>query len=142
MGCHFLLQVIFPTQRSNLCLLHWQSDSLTLSHQGLYICNHFAILGLSVRSVTAGREQGCPPETPAFLPHLGLPGQTLRLHAHSNSQSMGRTPPPNTERKVPTRFFLGFWLQKVHDPLSPSSSPGSPATVSDQPQQVAAPSWS
>ena len=30
-GYHFLLQRIFPTQRSNLrllCLLHWQADSL------------------------------------------------------------------------------------------------------------------
>ena len=33
-GCHFLLQGIFPTQRLNpslLCLLHWQADSLLLS---------------------------------------------------------------------------------------------------------------
>ena len=33
MGCHFLLQRIFPTQRSNpclLCLLHWQAGSLPL----------------------------------------------------------------------------------------------------------------
>ena len=32
-GCHFLLQGIFPTQGSNsslLCLLHWQGDSLPL----------------------------------------------------------------------------------------------------------------
>ena len=31
MGCHFLLQGLFPTQGSNLqplCLLHWQADSL------------------------------------------------------------------------------------------------------------------
>ena len=30
-GCHFLLQEIFPTQQLNLyllCLLHWQADSL------------------------------------------------------------------------------------------------------------------
>ena len=33
-GCHFLLQMIFLTQGSNLCLLHWQEDSLLLSHQG------------------------------------------------------------------------------------------------------------
>ena len=33
-GCHFLLQGIFPTQVLNLGLLHWQADSLTLSHQG------------------------------------------------------------------------------------------------------------
>ena len=36
-GCHFLLQRIFLTQRSNpcfLCLLLWQVDSLPLSCQG------------------------------------------------------------------------------------------------------------
>ena len=33
-GCHFLLQGIFPTQGSNLCLLHWQADSLSLGHLG------------------------------------------------------------------------------------------------------------
>ena len=36
-GCHFLLQGIFPTQRSNPRLLHWQADSLqnsSQSHQG------------------------------------------------------------------------------------------------------------
>ena len=32
MGCHSLLQRIFPTQGSNLCFLHWQADSLPLSH--------------------------------------------------------------------------------------------------------------
>ena len=31
-GCHFLLQVIFLTQGLNLHLLHWQVDSLPLSH--------------------------------------------------------------------------------------------------------------
>ena len=29
MGCHFLLQGIFPTQGENPCLLHWQVDSFT-----------------------------------------------------------------------------------------------------------------
>ena len=33
-GCHFLLQGIFPTQESNPHLLHSQTDSLLLSHQG------------------------------------------------------------------------------------------------------------
>ena len=32
--CHILLQGIFPTQGLNLRLLHWQADSLPLSHQG------------------------------------------------------------------------------------------------------------
>ena len=33
-GCHFIPQGIFLTQGSNPCLLHWQADSLPLSHQG------------------------------------------------------------------------------------------------------------
>ena len=33
-GCHFLLQGLFLTQGSNLCLLHWQVDSLPLSQLG------------------------------------------------------------------------------------------------------------
>ena len=32
MGCHFLLQGIFLIQESNPHLLHWQADSLPLSH--------------------------------------------------------------------------------------------------------------
>ena len=32
--CHFLLQGIFLTQEWNLHLLHWQADSLPLSHLG------------------------------------------------------------------------------------------------------------
>ena len=33
-GCHFLLQRIFPTQGLNPCLLHWQADFLPLNHLG------------------------------------------------------------------------------------------------------------
>ena len=33
-GCHFLLQGIFPAQGSNPSLLHWQVGSLPLSYQG------------------------------------------------------------------------------------------------------------
>ena len=33
-GCHFLLQGIFPTQGSNLHLLHWQAGSLPLAPPG------------------------------------------------------------------------------------------------------------
>ena len=39
-GCHFLLQGIFPTQWSNLrllCLLYWQANSLPLHHLGSII---------------------------------------------------------------------------------------------------------
>ena len=33
-GCHFPLQGIFPTWGSNLCLPHWQADSLPPRHLG------------------------------------------------------------------------------------------------------------
>ena len=32
MGCHTLLQGIFPTEGLNLRLLHWQADFLRLHH--------------------------------------------------------------------------------------------------------------
>ena len=39
-SCHFLLKSIFPTQGLNPHLLHWQVDSLPLSHWGspIYVC--------------------------------------------------------------------------------------------------------
>ena len=59
-GCHFLLQGIFPTQGSNpclLCLLHWQASSLLLTppkkpilyiRPVLFSQNHFRIVYLSL----------------------------------------------------------------------------------------------
>ena len=55
-GCHFFLQGIFQTQEPNPDLLHWQVDSLPLSHQGntisLYTCilNHH-IMNLNIHNV-------------------------------------------------------------------------------------------
>jgi len=40
-GCHFLFQGIFLTQRSNLGLLLWQADSPLLSHLGGYQMSHW-----------------------------------------------------------------------------------------------------
>ena len=64
-SCHFLLQGIFPTQGSNLCLLRWQADSLSLSHQGSpQFCIAFKYL-MSELSPTAAATaakslQSCP----------------------------------------------------------------------------------
>ena len=41
LDCHFLLQGIFPTQGSKLCLFHWQEYSLSLSHCVL-LCNNIS----------------------------------------------------------------------------------------------------
>ena len=45
-SCHFLLQRIFPTRGLNPGLLHWQLNSLPLSHQGspVYDSLHTLIL--------------------------------------------------------------------------------------------------
>ena len=46
-GCYFLLQGIFLTQGSNLSLLHWQVDSLPLSHQESQISRFSSVQSLS-----------------------------------------------------------------------------------------------
>ena len=64
-GCHFLLQGIFPTQGSNWCflhLLHWQVDSFTTEPSGnssyvykkFYIMqsNFFSFIFISWRLIT------------------------------------------------------------------------------------------
>ena len=57
MGCHLLLQGIFPTQGSNsqlLCLLHWQVGSLPLMPPGKpHVCCAAAAAAKSLHS--------CPP---------------------------------------------------------------------------------
>ena len=59
-GCHFLLQGIFPTQGSNPRLLHWQADSLPLSHLGSfkYISIYYKIVE-KIHRVLSG--VNCPP---------------------------------------------------------------------------------
>ena len=54
-GCHCLLQRIFPTQRLNPYLLHWQEDSLPLSHQESY-----SLLQLPHSAVTVWKQTPRP----------------------------------------------------------------------------------
>ena len=75
-GCHFLLQRIFPNQGSNLCLLHWQADSLPLSHQGNCILQYAKSLQLCPTL--------CDPmnhSTPGLPVHHQLPEFT-QTHVH------------------------------------------------------------
>ena len=51
-GCHFLLQGIFPTQGSNLCLLHWQGDSLPSEPPGKPKMRFYLIYLSSLQKVT------------------------------------------------------------------------------------------
>ena len=72
-GCHFLLQGIFPTQELNsslLCLLHWQGDSLPPCHLGKLKWIH------QFSSVTQSCPTLCDPmhrSTPGLPVHHQLP---------------------------------------------------------------------
>ena len=81
MGCHFLLQGIFLTQQSNLCLwglLHWQEGSLLLSYQGspLYTyCgedNSGGLVRFFIRCVNVDMAWGESPPAFEFPRGLGL----------------------------------------------------------------------
>ena len=65
MGCHALLQKIFPTQGSNLCLLHWQVDSLPLSHQG------------SPPEIQRAKNWACPPPFTILLNNTTICAKNL-----------------------------------------------------------------
>ena len=60
MGCHFLLQGIFPTQGSNLGLPHCRQMLYPLSHQGSQPHSDGAVTHLSSINSLQGRlETGC-----------------------------------------------------------------------------------
>ena len=52
MGCHFLLQKIFPTQRLSPCFLHWQVDSLPLHHWSSPTVGRVVYLGVTLHLST------------------------------------------------------------------------------------------
>ena len=94
-GCHFLLQEIFPTQGLNPCLLHCRQRLYCLSHQGTskIMVTHVSTATLSAPNPAAGHRRPTPPlETP------GLPGK-------SGSVSCGVTSPFSWVL-VRTRFCL------------------------------------
>ena len=72
---YFLLQGIFLTQELNLCFLHWQADSLSLSHQGSLLEFYFSCILIQKRLTTA---QCC-------LPILQWPCDWMLLFLHENS---------------------------------------------------------
>ena len=82
-GCHFLLQGIFPIQGWNPCLLHWQADSVPLSHQGSPIIM-FIKIKYCYCSVAKPCLTPCDPmdySTPGLpVPHH-LP-EFIQVHAH------------------------------------------------------------
>ena len=75
-GCHFLLQRIFPTEGLNSCLLHWQVDSLQLSHLGSP-AQHSMLFYYLQLPVSRPKGHQCP----NCNCHSSLPGPE-KLHPH------------------------------------------------------------
>ena len=85
MGCHFLLQGIFPTQGSNSSLLLWQEDSLPLAPPGnlrnslLFICNS-GLSGLPVLLPAKSSNPICKESSNAAVSEASLPFFGPLLH--------------------------------------------------------------
>ena len=124
MGCHFLLQRIFPTQGSNLRLLHvlhWQADSLPLGHQEntsllldlfwIYVLSHFSCVRLFATLQTVACQaplsmgffrqehwSGFPCPPPGNLPKPGTELASPALHVDSSPLSHWRSHSRSTTR--------------------------------------------
>ena len=88
-GCRFLLQGIFSTHESNLCLLHWQADPLPLCHLEntcVYISVQFSCSVVSYSLQPHGLQHTrlpCPSPTPGSL--LKLMSMELVIPSISSS---------------------------------------------------------
>ena len=79
-GCHFLLQGIFLTQGLNLSLLHWQVDSLLLSHLGSPTMEYSVQFSCSVMSYSLWPRESQHARPPC-------PSPTPRVHSDSRPSS-------------------------------------------------------
>ena len=90
MGCHFLLQGIFLTQGSNPHLLHWQADSLLLSH-------------LESLSCLLPQRDHLGPSMRPTLP--GVHRVLLLLASRGTSLQQSFPPPPTATKNLSTGAF-------------------------------------
>ena len=112
-GCHFLLQDVFPTQRSNQHLLNWQGDSLALSHLGSP--TYFPLLLFSPSVVSNSL-------WPHELQHTKLLYPSLSLGVCSNSRPLSWWCHPTILFFViPFSSCLQFFPASCSFPMSGSS---------------------
>ena len=106
-GCHFLLQGIFPTQVSNSRLLHWKEDSLPLSH-----LRQFISISVQFSSV-----QSCPTlcnpvnhSTPGLPVQHKLPEllQLMSLESVTPFSHLILCPPPPLLPPIPPSIRVFF----------------------------------
>ena len=102
-GCHALLQRIFPTQGLNPRLLHWQADSLLMTtgrlfflHRGLYLRNGVILLGcplfLQWKSGVGKRGVEWRRRDSPSTATVSAPWADFTFTAHSGGRFPGRLP--------------------------------------------------
>ena len=98
-GCYFLLQRIFPTQRSNPGLLHCRQILYQLSHQGSpyieYYIYEASQVALEVKKVRVLATQSCPTlcnpvncSPPCSSVHGDSPGKNTGVGCHALLQGI------------------------------------------------------
>ena len=100
-GCHTLLQGIFPTQGSNrhhLCLPHWQAGSLPLEPPGK-LCPHLleywaSLMAQSVKTPPAMKETSFSARDTGLIPGSGISpggetGKQLQYSCLGNATDRG-----------------------------------------------------
>ena len=112
-GCCFLLQGIFLTQGSNPCLLHWQTGSLPLSHQGTPIVKLVPIANLWLLWINeSSSDMDVAGSSLSYKQRkLGLHlliGQVTDFFAESNSGFP-------IVREYPFKVFCAIWKQATRD---------------------------
>ena len=115
MGCHFLLQGVFLTKGLNLSVLHWQSDSLPLSHQGSFADNIVVVQSPS-RDPMDCSTPGLP------VPHHLL--KFAQVHVHCTGDAFQRSHLPltyihsNISKKSIDKEQCMVYHRKYYSPLS------------------------
>ena len=105
-GCRCLLHGIFTIQGLNLSLLHWQADSLSLSHQGSPLNRCSAVLSRSVTSDSL-RPHGLSP--PGSSVHGILQARILEWVAMPSSRGSSQ-PRDRTQISRTVGEFFTVWL--------------------------------
>ena len=132
-GCHFLLQGIFPTQGSNpslLRLLHWQADSWPLQHLGspqmISLCDSliqgWAISGSSMAPSSADKCY-CSllvllvPTLTAQVPVPGIPTSLISPKPWISERRLTQLPGKSRKLQIPNRKVRRGLCEKEADVL-------------------------
>ena len=117
-SCHFLLQGLFPTKGSNsrlLRLLHWQVDSLPLSHMGSPY-EYVQFSSVTQLCLTLCNSMNC--STPGLPVHHQLL-EFAQIHVHWVSDAIQPSHPlssPSPPAPNPSQHQSLFqWVNSLHE---------------------------